>query len=143
MGIQLDVELTNEARKKYVDMLVNGRSFLIEQFVTGEGGHDPSNPTLSLTPPVEALSLPGLTFGPKDVDSIIDSNVFSVQVNATLESAEGVGPLSNIGLIARVNYSVTPSDPLLNTTFLFAIGNMPLQNKLDGETKEFELFVNF
>jgi hypothetical protein len=138
-------ELTNEARKRFANMAVTGRSYLIEQFETGEGGHDPANPTLSLTPDVSLTELPQKSFGPKAIqvtDKVL-TDMFTVKVTITLAETEAVGPLSNIMLIARINSSPIPNDSELNTTFPFAVANMPMQNKLAGETKEYDLIINY
>ena len=141
--VALNVELTNEARKKLVQSQVKGFGWTIETFATGEGGHDPANPSLALTPQVEVLSLPLLTFGPKNVALVEDYDVYTIRVQCALTGSEAVGVLSNIGLYARITHTLNPSDPLLNTTFLYAIGTMPMQTKLDGEVKTFDLFINF
>ena len=143
MAITLTAEITNEGRKKLANMMVQGKSFILEQFVSGEGGHDPSNPTVALTPDVSAISLYLQTFGPKDIFSKSLVTNFQAKLICKLASAEAVGVLSNIGLIARINYSPTAGDPELNTKFLFAIANMPMQNKLAGEEKEFQLTINY
>ena len=143
MAITLTAEITNEGRKKMADMMVKGRSFLIEQFVSGSGGHDPANPTVALTPDVATSSLYLQSFGPKDIFSKSLVTNYQAKLVCKLASAEAVGVLSNIGLIARINYSPTVNDPDLNTKFLFAVANMPMQNKLAGEEKEFQLTINY
>jgi hypothetical protein len=139
----LIAELTNIGRQRFADMTVNGRSFIIEQFEIGEGGHDPMNPSVALTPDVSVTALPLLTFGPKAVTSSGLLSIYTAQIDCGLASTEAVGTLSNIGLIARINYSPILADPLLNTTFLFALANLPMQNKLAGETRDFNLIINY
>ena len=142
MAVALLAEITNLGRQRFADMTVSGRSFIIEQFVTGEGGHDPGNPTIPLTPDVSVSSLPLETFGPKAITSGVNV-VFIDTITCTLGPTEANGVLSNVGLLARINYSPLIGDPLLNTYFLFAIANMPMQNKLAGETKIFEVVINY
>ena len=124
-------------------MCVNGRSFVVEQFETGEGGHDPGNPTVALTPDVSITELPLQTLGPKAIDSKTLPDPFTALYVCKLTGAEAVGTLSNFLLIARINFSPIPSDPLVNTFFAYAIANLPMQNKLAGEEKEFDIYVNF
>jgi hypothetical protein len=143
MAVTLVAELTTEGRKRFADMTVNGRSFIIEEFETGEGGHDPMNPSVALTPDVSVTELPLLTFGPKGIYSKTLPTNFTAQLVCKLTATEAVGTLSNIGLLARINYSPIPLDPLVNTKFLFAIANLPMQNKLAGETRDFNLVINY
>lgn len=143
MSTTLIAELTNEGRKRFADMTINGRSFIIEEFETGEGGHDPYNPSVPLTPDVSVTTLPLLTFGPKAIFSKQLLSLFTAEIVCKLTATEAVGTLSNIGLLARINYSPIALDPLLNTKFLFALANLPMQNKLAGETRDFNLVINY
>jgi len=143
MAISLDAELTNIARQRIVNAGVTGRNHIIEAFVLGEGGHDPGNPSLALTPDRSVVQLPLQTFGPKLLTSSSHPTPFTAIYICDLLGSEAVGPLSNIGLIARITFSPILNDPLLNTTFLYAIANMPLQHKLSGETDGFVVTVNF
>ena len=143
MASVLLAEISNEGRYRFADMTVNGRSFIIEQFATGEGGHDPINPTIALTPDVSVTTVPLLTFGPKAITSKSLLSNYTAQIICDLNATEAVGPLSNIGLYARINYSPIPGDPLINTVFLIAIANLPMSNKLSGETRVINLIINF
>jgi hypothetical protein len=62
---------------------------------------------------------------------------------ADLDLLEAVGPLSNIGLIATYIFSPIGSDPLLGTSFLFALSNQPLSIKTDSETRSIAIQVGF
>jgi len=135
--------LTDIARTKFADMLATGRSFTITQFVTGDGGHDPGDPRVALTPDPSVTALPSQTFGPKNITSKTLVSPYCVEFICELADIEAVGPLSNIGLIGLVNYSPIPADPLVGTTFLYSVGNMPLQIKTDAEEKVFQILVQY
>ena len=135
--------ITDIARSKFAEMLSIGRSFTVTTFVTGQGGHDPGDVAVALTPNPSSLTLPQQTFGPKAITSKSLISPFCVQYQADLLDLEAVGPISNIGLIATYTYSPIPSDPLIGQTFLFAVGNMPLQIKTDSESKTFLVQVQF
>lgn len=135
--------LTDTARTKFAEMLQVGRAFTVTDFVSGAGGHDPGDVLVALTPDPAAVTLPAQTFGPKALTSKTLISPFCVEYLAELELLEAVGPLSNVGLIATITYSPIPADPLLGTTFLFGLANMPLSVKTDAETKSLSLQVQF
>lgn len=133
------VVVTDTAKKNISDMLVIGRGFQVTHFEVGSGGHDPLDVNIALTPDPTLTTLPQKTFGPKAITSATVTSLFSSEFTATLLPSEGIGVLSNIGLIATVISSLTPGDPLVGTTFLFAVGNMPFRTKLDSENIIFDL----
>jgi hypothetical protein len=135
--------ITDIARSKFADMLASGRAFTVTSFVTGEGGHDTGDPAVALTPDPTLLSLPLQSFGPKAVTIKTLITPYCVQYTCDLSNLEAVGALSNIGLIAEVTYSPILADPLVGTTFLFSIGNFPLQIKTDAETKQLLISVQY
>jgi len=135
--------ITDTARSKFADMLNIGRSFTITEFVTGEGGHDTGDPAVALTPDPTATSLPLQSFGPKTIASKTLISPFCVEYLCGLDALEAVGPLSNIGLMARFTYSPIVLDPLIGTSFLFAIANFPLVVKTDAETRSISIQVNY
>lgn len=143
MAQAIIASLTDVARTKFADMLAVGRSFTVTDFVTGQGGHDLSDPSVALSPDASVTTLPSQTFGPKNVASKTLISPTCVEILATLEATEGVGPLSNIGLIATVNFSPIIADPLLGTTFLFAIANFPLSYKTDSEVRSFAVSLQY
>lgn len=143
MALAIVSALTDTARAKFADMLNTGRAFTVTSFVTGEGGHDISDPAVALTPDPASATLPDQTFGPKAVTSKSLISPYCVEYICNLDLLEAVGELSNIGVIATVTYSPILADPLLGTTFLFAIGNFPLHVKTDTETIEIRVTVNF
>ena len=135
--------ITDTARSKFAEMLQMGRAFTVTDFVTGEGGHDTGDPAIALTPDPTATTLPLQSFGPKSIASKTLISPFCVEYLASLEPLEAVGPLSNIGIIARFTYSPIPGDPLLGTSFLFAIANFPLVVKTDAEARAISVQVNY
>ena len=135
--------ITDTARSKFAEMLQIGRSFTITDFVTGEGGHDPGDPAVALTPDPTATTLPLQSFGPKAITSKTLISPFCVEYLAELANLDAVGPLSNLGLIATYTFSPIGGDPLVGTTFLFAISNFPLTVKTDAETRSIQVQVQF
>jgi len=135
--------ITDTARSKFAEMLQMGRSFTITEFVTGEGGHDTGDPAIALTPDPTATILPLQSFGPKTITSKLLISPFCVEYLTNLDPLEAVGPLSNVGLIARFTYSPIGGDPLLGTSFLFAIANFPLIVKTDAEARAISVQVNY
>ena len=135
--------ITDTARSKFADMLNIGRAFTITEFVTGEGGHDTGDPAIALTPDPTATTLPLQSFGPKTIASKTLISPFCVEYLCGLDALEAVGPLSNIGLMARFTYSPISGDTLIGTSFLFAIANFPLVVKTDAETRSISIQVNY
>lgn len=145
MAISVIAALTEIGRNRIADMLVSGRGFIIEQFVVGQGGHDPGDPSVPLSPNPAVAVLPGLTFGPKLL--VVQTPPFTgvlitpfcPSFKALLDFQEANGPVSSYGLIGRINYSPILLDPLLNSLFLFAYGNTPLKTKTDVD--QFEINI--
>ena len=145
MAISVIAALTEIGRNRIADMTVSGRGFQILQFVVGQGGHDPGDPSVALSPDPTVSTLPQQTFGPKD---LVETNPpysgslltpFCPQFIGLLDNTEANGNLSNFGLIARINYSPIINDPLVGSTFLFAIGNTPLKVKTDADQIEIDI----
>lgn len=135
--------ITDIARTKFAGMLSTGQAFTITDFVTGSGGHDPSDPAVALTPDPSSTSLPLQSFGPVAITASTLITPFCVQYQADQQPTDAVGALSNIGLIATVTYSPIPNDPTVGTTFLFCVANFPLQIKTDSQGNTFLIQVNF
>ena len=135
--------ITDTARTNFANMLAIGRAFTITDFVTGEGGHDPGDPAVALTPDPTVTTLPFQSFGPKAVTSKTLISPFCVEYLCDLDLLEAVGPLSNIGLIATFTFSPIFGDPLIGTNFLFSLGNFPLSIKTDAETRSIAVQVGF
>lgn len=143
MASSIIATITDTGRAKFAEMLQVGRAFTVTDFATGEGGHDPGDVTIALTPDPTVTTLPSQTFGPKPLTDKILKTPYCVQYQADLTKLEAIGLLSNIGLIATYTYSPIPNDPLLGTSFLFAVGNFPLQVKTDAEEKVMRVEVQF
>jgi hypothetical protein len=143
MAQAIIASITDTGRANLANLLAVGRAFRITSFVTGEGGHDPGDPAVALTPDPTVTALPSQSFGPKAISSATLINPFCVEFLCSLGNLDAVGSLSNIGLIATFTYSPIPSDPLVGTTFLYAVGNFPLQVKTDAETKAISLQVQY
>lgn len=135
--------ITDTGRSKHAEELQIGRAFTITDFVTGQGGSDPSDPAIALTPDPTVTTLPLQSFGPKAVTSKTLISPFCVEYLAELSLLDAVGPLSNIGLIATFTFSPIGGDVLIGTTFLYALANLPLQIKTDSETKSIQIQVAF
>jgi len=135
--------ITDTARTSFATMLSLGRAFTITDFVTGEGGHDPGDPAVALTPDPTVTTLPFQSFGPKAITSKTLISPFCVEYLCDLDLLEAVGPLSNIGLIATYTFSPISGDPLVGTNFLFSLGNFPLSIKTDSETRSIAVQVGF
>lgn len=137
--VSIIATVTQIGRNRIADMTVSGRGFQINQFVVGAGGHDPNDPTIALSPDPTVTTLPDQTFGPKLLAQNnppftgVLTTPFCPEFTALLDFTEANGELSNIGLIAKIVYSPIPDDPLLNSEFLFAVGNRPLLVKTDND----------
>lgn len=129
--------LTEEGRRRIADMTISGRGFQVTQFVVGSGGADPSDPSVPLTPDTSVETLPSQTFGPVPVQSPSAGKTgtlispFCPQYVGLLDYNQANGNISNVGLIATINFP--PGDPLVGTDFLFAIGNRPTITKSDAD----------
>ena len=143
MAVTVLAALTDKGRAAFADLVVNGTSFIVNQFEVGDGGHDVGNPIVALTPDTSLSELPGLTFGPEPIDDAsLPGDLFTPEFLCALQQNEAVGELSNIGLLAT--YITAPANPsLVGTTFLFAIGNFPLRTKVDTENIEFTVSIIF
>jgi hypothetical protein len=136
-------QLTNLARQRLAQALATGKSFVVDRFVVGSGGHDVLDPTIALTPDPTAVICPLTTFGPKLVTSATLVSPFCPQFVCDLAGDEAVGPISDICLLGTIIYSPIPNDPELNTQFLFAQANTPLRVKLDDEVLSFDVSISF
>ena len=138
-SISILASLTKEAHDFLAEQGIAGRAYLIERFVVGKGGHDPADPEQPLSPNENVTSLPQQTFGPKlllkpspEYTGVKVSQACA-RYTGLLDYYEGNGPISNVGLIARVIYSPIVGDPEVGKSFLFAYGNRPLITKVDGD----------
>jgi hypothetical protein len=145
MAITVLAAITDQGRAAFAAMTVNGTSFVVTTFEVGNGGHDPGNPIVALTPDTSLGELPQITFGPEPIDEAsLPDDLFTPEFDCYLQQNEAVGELSNIGLLGE--YPVTDANTaagLSGTYFLFAIGNFPLRVKVDTEVVEFTVSVIF
>ena len=68
MAITVLAAITDQGRAAFADLTVNGTSFVVNIFEVGNGGHDPGNPIVALTPDASLGELPSITFGPEPVE---------------------------------------------------------------------------
>jgi hypothetical protein len=135
--------LTDLGRQKMASGLITGKSFEIDQFSVGAGGHDPLDPATALTPDPAVTSCPDVVFGPEPVDAAVLLTQFCPEFTCRLNPNEAIASLSNICLLGTFVYSPILDDPDVGTTFLFAVGNFPLRVKTDIESLEFRVIVQF
>lgn len=137
--------VTDIGRVRFTDLLINGRGFVVDQFVVGNGGHNPSDSTRALTPDISVTTLPSLKYGPVNIASSSIIGAYCPEFYIEIGPSDYVGEISNIGLIATINY--VPSGvypyPIVGSQFLFAIGNRPLLNKTAVDTFEANIAVQF
>ena len=149
MAITVLAAITDQGRAAFASLTVNGTSFVVTQFEVGNGGHDPGNPIVALTPDTSLGDLPSVTFGPEPIDEAsLPDDLFTPEFCCFLQQNEAVGELSNIGLLAvypGLEGDGSPNDlaGVVGTSFLFAIGNFPLRVKVDTEVVEFTVSVIF
>lgn len=143
MAFSVIATVTDIGRQKLASSVITGKSFQIDQFSVGSGGHDPLDPSTALTPDPAVISCPDSVFGPEPVDAATLVSEFCPEITARLAPSEAISPLSNICLIATIIYSPLVGDTEVGTTFLFAVGNFPLRVKTDVETLEFRVTIQF
>jgi hypothetical protein len=137
--------VTDIGRVRLTDMLINGRGFIIDKFVVGNGGHNPSDTTRALTPDISVTVLPGLKYGPVDIQDKSIIGAYCPDFYIEIVTTDYVGEISNIGLIGTITYvpsGINPT-PAVGTQFLFAVGNRPLLNKTAVDTFESNIAIQF
>lgn len=143
MSLSIIASITDKGRSALADLLDTGVAFTITDFVSGGGGHDSGDPQVALTPDPALTTLPSQTFGPKPLEDKVPVTPYCTRFVCKLENLDAVGNLSNVGLLATYTYSPIPNDPLIGTTFLYAVGNFPLTVKTDAEEKFINVEVEF
>jgi hypothetical protein len=139
MAFSVIAAVTDVGRQRIAQMLISGKSFVVNQFSVGDGGHDTLDPETALTPDTSLVTCPSVIFGPESVDSAALVTAYCPQFTCILEESEAISALSNICLIGEIIYPTT--DPDYGTTFLFAIGNFPLKVKTGSDVFEFRVKV--
>lgn len=143
MSFSIIASITDLGRQRLASSLITGKSFQIDQFSVGAGGHDLSDPATALTPDPTATSCPDVVFGPEPIDAATLISQYCPEFTCRLGPTEAIAPLSNICLLGTIIFSPLPGDPDVGTSFLFAIGNFPLRVKTDVEQLEFRVTVQF
>jgi hypothetical protein len=133
MALEIRALLTDEARRRRSEGDATGKAFRVVGFQLGNAGHDPLDPTTALAPDPGATSVASSVFGPKAVSGFTYANDYCPVWECLVDFGEGVTLFSSVGLIAQIISSPVPSDPELNTTFLYALANLPQRPKLDQE----------
>lgn len=133
MAFEIKALLTDEARRRTSEMWATGKAFQVVGFTLGNAGHDPLDPTTALAPEPGATEVASPVFGPKAVSGFTFANDFCPVWECLVDYGEGVTLFSSVGLLAQIIASPVPSDPELNTTFLFALAHFPQRPKLDTE----------
>ena len=143
MSFSVIATVTDIGRQKLASSLITGKSFQIDQFSVGGGGHDPLDPATALTPDPTVTACPDLVFGPEPIDAATLVSQFCPEFTCRLEPSEAIAPLSNICLLGTFIFSPLEGDPEVGTSFLFALANFPLRVKTDVESLEFRITVQF
>ena len=134
MAFEIRSLITDEGRRRTAEMWAVGKSFAIIGFYLGNAGHDPLDPTTALAPDPATTDCPSVVFGPKATANFTYANDYCPVWECVVDFGEGVTLFSSICLLAQIVYSPIPSDPELNTTFIFAVSNFPQRPKLDSES---------
>lgn len=131
--------------QKNGEMFVFGRAFKLKWFGIGSAGHDPKtllpvvpDPTLTALPsPVTGSLLEIATGAAYQVSPTV------TEFKLTLPAGVGSGVFSSIGIYGEITSVVDEADAgLIGQVFLYGIANLPMQNKLDSESKTLTLRLN-
>ena len=121
--------------------LPGGAKFEIANFSVGNGGHDPLDPAVALTPDVTATAFDPQTFGPEPIDGDAIVNDYCPTYTCRLEVTEAVGELSAIALFGTIVFPL--DDAEYGQSFLYAVGHFPLRNRTDSEIDTLVVTVDF
>lgn len=143
MAFSVVATVTDLGRQKLASALITGKSFQIDQFSVGSGGHDPLDPATAFPPDPTVTVCPDEVFGPETVDAATLVSQFCPEFTCRLDPNQAVASLSNICLLGTVIFSPLAGDPDVGTSFLFALANFPLRVKTDVESIEFRITVQF
>lgn len=145
--------VTNQGKARIADMLVTGKSFVVDSFVVGSNGHDPIDPSFALTPDpdrtgcycgalgaaVEAITTAGGCAYEGTVASTSFASPTCPVFHIEIPPGFATGAVSSLCLLGRIVYPTT--DPEFGTTFLFAVANFPLKFKAAGDRFVYDVFI--
>lgn len=158
MAVEILGLVTNVAKARFVDALINGYAIQVTHFAVGNQGHDPASPISSLTPDpglnptvgVTGDSLPeDMTFGPKLLAGASLNSDFCPVWTAVVSKGEATGELSSYYLLAKFVYPDPGSDTshplygLYDKLWIFSYSYTPLSIKTNNESYEVQLGVQF
>lgn len=126
LELQIDAEMTTEARRLVARGHSDGTSLQITKFSVGRGGFDPTNYLAALPVNPDATSLADSIFTDV-VDHIEWANDTCVVAYCVLESAEANQTLGEVAITGIVANS--PGDPADDTELVMAIGHFPMLAK--------------
>ena len=69
MAFSVIASITDLGRQRLAGSIITGKSFQIDQFSVGGGGHDPTDPSTALTPDPAVTTCPSVVFGPEPIDA--------------------------------------------------------------------------
>lgn len=127
--LQIDAEMTFQARRLMGRGLTDGTSFQMKQFVVGQGGFDPFDYKIALPVNPDVTVLEDLIFTDV-IDEYERPNPQNACAYCVLEKAEANVTLGEIGIISEIQCSPFPAEN--GTTFLSHVGHFPLIAKNDS-----------
>jgi hypothetical protein len=134
--------LTNEAKRRIVDMWEFGKSYQVKFFAVSAGGHDPSDPETAVAVDPASTDMPGvITFGPENIDNIERKSDDCPVFVCRIEPGELTGSISSVGLFAEIVFNGTDPINELGVTFLYAVYNRPLFPSTGTDQLEFRISV--
>jgi len=137
--------VTNEGKSRIAEMLAIGKSFKVDTFRLGDGGFDPNDPTIALTPDPNATDVYGTPGGvlTKDIDSVTFQTPTCPVFVCIAEKGEGTGPIGSLALMGTIVYSPIPGDPEIGLKFVFAISTRPMVIKTTADRFVFNVGILF
>ncbi len=124
--LQIDAELTTEARRLTARGQTDGTSIQISGFAVGRGGFDPTDYLAALPVNPDCTALEDQVFSDV-VDQVEWANQNCCVAYCCLETAEANQTLGEIAIFGRVANS--PGDPVDDTEIVMAIGHFPMLAK--------------
>lgn len=138
---QMVAKLTNVALQRIANNVVTGGAFVVDGFVVGSGGHDPSNTAVALAPDPTLGDIctgddcPNIATSLEAVDDVIWSTPTCPVFKCILEEGSYVGPFSQLLLIG--------TDSNTGAKFVYAVSNSPLKNITALDTSTFYVGVKY